>query len=106
MSRSTFHKMAIWCLLLGLLFVAAPAVSGDTPTDEEQYMLEVVNRARLNPDAEVYRLRGQTWGDTGNPQPPDLNEAPRRPRSARRRVSRWPSTSILSSPPSPTASRC
>ena len=37
-------------------------------------MLEVVNRARLNPDGEVYRLRNQTWGDTGSPRPPDLNE--------------------------------
>ena len=37
-------------------------------------MLEVINRMRLNPDGEVYRLRSMTWGDTGSPQPPDLNE--------------------------------
>jgi autotransporter-associated beta strand protein len=61
-------------LLLGLLFAAASARAGYTPTDQEQYMLEVTNRARLNPDAEVYRLRNQTWGDMGFPQPPDLNE--------------------------------
>ncbi len=73
MSPTTFRD-TILTALLALLCTAASAVAGDTPTDEEQYMLEVVNRARLNPDAEVYRLRNQTWGDTGNPQPPDLNE--------------------------------
>jgi autotransporter-associated beta strand protein len=61
-------------LLLGWLSVAWPAFAGYTPTNQEQYMLEVVNRARLNPDGEVYRLRNQTWGDTGSPRRADLNE--------------------------------
>ena len=61
-------------LLLGLLWVAGSASAGDPPTAQEQYMLELINRMRLDPDGEVYRLRSMTWGDTGNPQPPDLNE--------------------------------
>ena len=37
-------------------------------------MLELVNRMRVDPDAEVYRLRNMTWGDTESPQPSSLNE--------------------------------
>ena len=53
------------------------------PTDFEQYQLELVNRARANPPAEVTRLSGATWGDDPaqvpgtafpRPQTPDLNE--------------------------------
>ena len=54
--------------------MAGPASAGDPPTAQEQYMLELVNRMRVNPDGEVYRLRNLTWGDSGSPQPPDLNE--------------------------------
>jgi serralysin len=61
-------------LLAGLLWMAGPVSAGDVPTADEQYMLELINRMRLNPDGEVYRLSNMTWGDTGSPQPPDLNE--------------------------------
>lgn len=44
------------------------------PTSLEQYYLELVNRARANPTAEVTRLAGKTWGDNGSPAAPDLNE--------------------------------
>lgn len=57
--------------------------SGAFPTAYEQYVLELINRARANPGAEVTRLSGSTWGDdpslvpgTSYPQPqtPSLNE--------------------------------
>ncbi len=44
------------------------------PTIFEQYQLELINRARANPNGEVTRLSGLTWGDAGNPQPASLNE--------------------------------
>lgn len=44
------------------------------PTDFEQYQLELINRARSDPNAEVTRLSGETWGDMGSPATPDLNE--------------------------------
>ena len=50
------------------------AVGQYAPTDYEQYQLELINRARANPVAEVARLSGVTWGDTGSPRPPSLNE--------------------------------
>jgi len=57
-------------LILVLLFVPAAWCRADlVPTDFEQYQLELVNRARANPDAEVARLSSFTWGGT-----PDLNE--------------------------------
>jgi uncharacterized protein YkwD len=58
-------------------------LSGAFPTAFEQYVLELINRARANPGAEVTRLSGSTWGDdpsvvpgTAYPQPqtPSLNE--------------------------------
>jgi Cysteine-rich secretory protein family len=51
-----------------------PAVGQYAPTAHEQYQLEVINRARANPLAEVARLSGVTWGDTGAPRSPSLNE--------------------------------
>jgi uncharacterized protein YkwD len=53
------------------------------PTPSEQYILELINRARANPDAEVTRLSAKTWGDDPSqvpgtafpkPQTPSLNE--------------------------------
>jgi uncharacterized protein YkwD len=44
------------------------------PTELEQYYLELVNRARAKPNAEVIRLSGQVWGDKGFPATPGLNE--------------------------------
>jgi hypothetical protein len=61
-----------------LLFLASAipslASAATDPTAEEQYLLELINRTRWNPDAEVFRLSTETWGDTGSPATPDLNE--------------------------------
>ena len=67
-------RYAISALVLGCLTWGRLALAGYPPSDQEQYMLEIVNRLRLDPDGEVYRLRSYTWGDSGNPQSPDLNE--------------------------------
>lgn len=55
------------------LLVNTSAIAA-TPTNFEQYQLELINRARANPNAEVTRLSGSTWGDSGSPQTPNLNE--------------------------------
>jgi autotransporter-associated beta strand protein len=60
--------------IVAFLIGANASLAGYPPTAYEQYMLELVNRLRLDPDGEVYRLRDRTWGDTDDPQPPDLNE--------------------------------
>jgi hypothetical protein len=60
-----------------LFFVCAGITSlcsAREPNSLEQYYLELVNRARLAPNAEVTRLSDETWGDTGSPVAPDLNE--------------------------------
>lgn len=44
-------------------------VEAREPTIWEQYMVELINRARLNPQAEVDRLSGENWIGS-----PDLNE--------------------------------
>ncbi len=62
------------CLLLLLTALAGVASAATDPTAEEQYLLEIINRTRWNPDAEVFRLANMTWGDTGSPATPDLNE--------------------------------
>jgi len=58
-------------------------LSGAFPTAYEQYVLQLINRARANPGAEVTRLSGSTWGDDPTlvpgtaypaPQTPSLNE--------------------------------
>ncbi len=58
-------------------------LSGSFPTAIEQYVLQLINRARANPGAEVTRLNGSTWGDDPSlvpgssfpqPQTPSLNE--------------------------------
>lgn len=78
-------KLAAVCAAacVGFLAMGTVARADTTPTDVEQYELELLNRARANPDAEVTRLSGQTWGDdpsivpgTAYPQPqtPSLNE--------------------------------
>ena len=63
--------------------LASISSAAETPTDYEQYVLELINRARANPNAEVTRLSGMTWGDdpsvvpgTAYPasQTPSLNE--------------------------------
>lgn len=66
---------AIFFSLLGcgLLAVTTSGVARE-PTELEQYYLELVNRARANPNGEVARLSGRIWGDEGNPVPANLNE--------------------------------
>lgn len=59
---------------LTIAFLPAVAQAQLPPTEFEQYQLELINRARANPNAEVTRLSGLTWGDTGSPATPNLNE--------------------------------
>src|SRR3954470_9744479 len=57
--------------------LAAPALgafAATPPTDFEQYALELINRARLDPPREVYRFRNEAWGNTGSPRGADLME--------------------------------
>lgn len=58
-------------------------LSGSFPTAFEQYVLQLINRARANPGVEVTRLSGSAWGDDPSlvhgtafaaPQTPALNE--------------------------------
>jgi len=58
--------------LLAVLLLASPAESRE-PTEFEQFMLELINRARANPNGEVTRLSALPWGDDGTATP-DLNE--------------------------------
>lgn len=60
-------------LSCGVLAVTTAGVTRE-PTSLEQYYLELVNRARANPNGEVARLAGEIWGDTGIPAAPNLNE--------------------------------
>lgn len=64
------HASLLICVLVA---VSSSGVSRE-PTDLEQYYLELVNRARSNPNEEVTRLSGKVWGDEGAPVPADLNE--------------------------------
>lgn len=61
-------------LPLGVVLLGTIAGAAREPTELEQYYLELVNRARSDPGAEVTRLSGETWGDDGSPAAPDLNE--------------------------------
>jgi hypothetical protein len=60
--------------LCAMPLIALPLVAAREPTQLEQYYLELVNRARANPEGEVSRLAGQPWGDEGSPAPADLDE--------------------------------
>lgn len=51
----------------------SPFAEARQPTEFEQYQLELINRTRLDPVAEVTRLSGLPWGDDGLAMP-DLNE--------------------------------
>lgn len=61
-------------ILVGLFLSSVHAFAQYVPTSYEQYQLELVNRARANPGAEVTRLSSLTWGNTGAPVAPSLNE--------------------------------
>ena len=77
MSRFTPQiRTTAWIFAILMTFAATTeTVEAREPTDYEQYMLELVNRARANPNAEVARLSGEPWGDDGTAVP-DLNEGP------------------------------
>ncbi len=74
MNTRLFHRNWIVAGLLSSSWLGATVHAALPPTAFEQFQLELINRARANPGGEVARLSTQTWGDTGNPQPPDLNE--------------------------------
>jgi len=58
----------------GILMMSGAAFSRE-PSGLEQYYLELVNRARANPNGEVTRLSSSPWGDDEeNPVPANLNE--------------------------------
>jgi hypothetical protein len=57
-----------------LSLLATSFLAAREPSALEQYYLELVNRTRANPNAEVTRLSGEIWGDTGSPVAPNLNE--------------------------------
>jgi autotransporter-associated beta strand protein len=69
LSRFPVAGAAALALSPGLVAVAAAP-----PTDVEQYALELINRARFDPEREAWRLRSQFWGDTGTPHLPDIAE--------------------------------
>jgi len=60
-------------LSCGVLAISTVGLTRE-PTSLEQYYLELVNRARVNPNGEVARLAGKIWGDEGSPVAADLNE--------------------------------
>lgn len=59
---------------LSVLLLGACSLSAREPTDFEQYFLEVINRARADPLAEVERFESAVWGDKDSSAEPDLNE--------------------------------
>ncbi len=70
-------------MVIGSIAGVASVSQAATPTDYEQYALQLINRARANPNAEVTRLSSQTWGDDPSqvpgtqfpkPQTANLNE--------------------------------
>lgn len=80
-------------LICGILMPAA-ALQAREPTDLEQYYLELVNRARANPNGEVTRLSGEIWGVMKGIRYPRIStRALRREPSLPRRNLRSPSTS-------------
>ena len=61
-------------LVLSVFLLPGVCHADLVPTDFEQYQLELLNRARADPNAEVARLSSLTWGNTGSPATPSLNE--------------------------------
>lgn len=75
--NSSRFSLSLLGVLLGtgyLSFFATASLTAREPSDLEQYYLEIVNRARANPNGEVTRLIAETWGDTGAPVAANLNE--------------------------------
>ncbi len=67
-------KACFRLLCFGLTLAGGSPGLTREPTDLEQYYLELINRARANPNGEVSRLSGEVWGDEGSPAAPNLNE--------------------------------
>lgn len=67
--KSRFRLLILGATLSGV----TPGMTRE-PTQLEQYYLELVNRARANPNGEVTRLSAEVWGDEGSPAVADLNE--------------------------------
>lgn len=67
LSLPSFHRDPIVRVLPGLIFgaVVSCSVSAAEPTEYEQYMLELINRARANPVAEVTRLASESASQPG-----------------------------------------
>lgn len=62
-------------LVIGvILLISAIAAEAREPSELEQFYLELINRARANPNGEVMRLSSLEWGDNGSPASPNLNE--------------------------------
>jgi hypothetical protein len=67
-------KSCLRLLCFGAALAGATPGLTREPTQLEQYYLELVNRARANPNGEVTRLSAEVWGDEGSPAVADLNE--------------------------------
>jgi hypothetical protein len=65
-NRVRWFRALCWMVIT---LPAGPFLRAAPPSEEAQYFLELINRARSNPEAEVTRLSGSTWAGT-----PDLNE--------------------------------
>lgn len=76
MSRKMGSLPTITVLIAAMLSILVPSSQAAAPTEFEQYMVELINRARANPGAEVTRLSGEVWGDVPGSPPAsaDLNE--------------------------------
>jgi uncharacterized protein YkwD len=55
------RKVLVWSALAGILALA-PTGRADAPSNDEQLMLEMINRMRTNPQAELERLVNMTMG--------------------------------------------
>lgn len=62
-------KIFDYCVIVAVASTCAQPLNARQPSEYEQYYLELINRARADPDAEVNRLAGFKWDGA-----PDLNE--------------------------------
>ena len=54
--RTHFFTLALFVIAAASPAIAQTQYSIGNPTNEQQYMLELINRARANADAEAIRL--------------------------------------------------
>lgn len=74
MSHRIRLSRAALMALAGVASSPLAYAAGYEPTSEEQYLLELINRARLDPRTEVYRHAGYAWGSPAGAAAPDLTE--------------------------------